>query len=329
MKAIRVTKFGDPGVLQLVDIPAPEPSAGEVRIKIYAAGVNPVETYIRSGSYAGGLPELPYTPGTDCAGVIDSLGSGGVSGRLKPGDRVYAAGAVAKRISGTYAEYTVCNEQAVFRLPDGISFEQGAGLGTPGITACQALFQRARLKQGETVLIHGASGGVGSLAVQLAKRCGAVVFGTAGSERGMDMLKELGASRAFHHGAEDYAAQIISATGNRGADVIIEMLANINLEKDLEMLAMRGRVAIVGSRGSLDFNPRLAMLKDVSILGVMLKNMQDDELQSNISILDAALEDGLQVAISSTYPLADAALAHTEIISTGGKKGKIILINSF
>ena len=324
MKAIRVTSFGDPDVLRMVDIPAPEPSVGEVRIRLYAAGVNPVETYIRSGNYAGGLPELPYTPGTDGAGVVDSLG-GGVSGRLKPGDRVYVAGAVAKHISGTYAEYAVCDEDAVFRLPDGISFEQGAGLGTPGLTACQALFQRARLEPGETVLIHGASGGVGSLAVQLAKRRGAVVFGTAGSEQGMEFLKELGASRVFNHNADDYTVSIISETDNRGVDVIIEMLANVNLEKDLGMIASRGRVTIVGSRGSLDFNPRLAMLKDAALLGVMLKNMRDDELQANVRILSDALDDGLKIAISAAYPLGDAASAHTDIIATGGKKGKYVL----
>ncbi|MCL2059904.1 MAG: NADPH:quinone reductase [Oscillospiraceae bacterium] len=328
MKVIRVSQFGDPDVLRLVDAPVPEPGAGEVRVRLYAVGVNPVETYIRSGNYAAGLPALPYTPGTDGAGIVDAVGSavpGGGGSALKVGDRVYVAGAVAKRITGTYAEYVACDAGAVFRLPAHVPFEQGAGLGTPGLTACQALFRRARLAPGETALIHGASGGVGSLAVQLAKARGAVVYGTAGSAEGLSMLKELGADRAFDHSQGGYEAEILSATGGRGVDAIIEMLANINLEKDLEMVATRGRIAIVGNRGNLDFNPRLVMLKDADVLGVMLKNMLPGELSANVSALNDAVGNGVRVRIAAEYPLDDAAGAHASIMSGSGKTGKIIL----
>ena len=323
MKAICVTRFGGPEVLAVADVQVPEPRAGEVRIRLRAAGVNPVETYIRSGNYAAGLPELPYIPGTDGAGVVERIG-GGEGCPYKPGDRVYVAGALSSRITGTYAEYVVCDAQSVYPLPDTLSFEQGAGLGTPGLTACQALFRRARLTPGETVLIHGASGGVGSLAAQLARMHGAVVFGTAGSERGLALLSGIGVHRSFNHTEDGYTDKIMEATNNRGVDVIIEMLANINLEKDLMVLAPRGRVAIVGNRGTLDFNPRLAMLKDAEILGVMLRNMRQDELIANTHILNAALDVGARVIISAVYPMEEAPKAHSDIMA-GGSGGKLIL----
>ena len=344
MKAVCVSRFGGPEVLEVAEAPMPEPLRGEVRVRVHAAGVNPVDTYIRSGNYAAGLPELPYIPGTDGAGVVDCIGGGapaeaggqdgaaamfnahtpGYSYSYGVGDRVYVVGALSKRITGTYAEYAVCDAQSVFLLPPSLSYEQGAGLGTPGITACQALFRRARLTPGETVLIHGASGGVGSLAAQLAKMHGAVVFGTAGSARGLELLEGLGARRAFDHNKEGYDSQILEATGGRGVDVIIEMLANANLEKDLGMIAPRGRIAIVGSRGSLDFNPRLAMLKDAEILGVMLRNMRQDELIANTHILNAALDVGARVVVSSVYRLAEAPEAHARVME-GGSCGKHII----
>ena len=354
MRAILVEQFGGPEVLRPADANVPEPCAGELRIKLHAAGVNPVETYIRSGNYAAGLPALPYIPGADGAGVVDAIGDDvnaiksngdrltgvstssdapgipgmpgfpGFAPRLGIGDRVFVAGALSSRVTGTYAEYVVCDAKAVFPLPARMSFEQGAGLGTPGFTACQALFRRARLSPGESVLIHGASGGVGSLAVQLAKRHGAVVYGTAGGDRGLALLKELGAARAFNHNDKNYIADILAATGNRGVDVVIEMLANVNLEKDLSVLAERGRIAIVGNRGVLDFNPRLIMLKDAEILGVMLKNMRQDELTANSHTLIAALDIGVRAVVAAAYPLEQAAAAHTDVIEKSSY-GKIVL----
>jgi NADPH2:quinone reductase len=323
MKAIRVTEFGAPEVLRIADAALPTPAEGEVRVRLRAAGVNPVETYIRSGVYAGLLPELPYTPGTDGAGDVDAVGPG--ISRLAPGDRVFVAGAVARRVTGTYAEYAVIDEQAVFPLPGEMSYSQGAGLGTPGLTACQALFRRAKLMPGETVLIHGASGGVGSLAVQLARRHGAIVFGTAGSATGLELLTALGAHKAFDHTSPDYTDQIRAATGGRGLDVVIEMLANVNLARDLELVADFGRVAVVGNRGSLDFNPRLAMLRDASVLGVMLKNMPRADFEANMHTLAAALEGGLRVVVAASYPLEHASQAHVDILAEKGSHGKRIL----
>src|SRR5260221_5608416 len=162
MKAIIVREFGEPEVMKLEDVPTPEPSGTQVLVRIKAAGVNPVDTYLRTGLYAH-APKLPYTPGKDAAGVVDAVGSDVT--KYKFGDRVYTADSV----TGTYAEFALCEERQLGHLTDNVGFEEGAGVWTPYATAFRALFQKAGAKEGETVLIHGASGGVGIAAIQWAK----------------------------------------------------------------------------------------------------------------------------------------------------------------
>ena len=236
MKAIRVHGFGGPEVLRLEEVPTPQPGPGEVLVRMHAIGVNPVETYIRAGKYAR-LPALPYTPGNDGAGVVEQIGDSVT--RFKPGDRVYTAGS----ISGTYAEFALCKTEQVHQLPANVSFAQGSAMGTPYATAYRGLFQRADAKPDETVLVHGASGGVGTAAVQLARARGLRVFGTAGSDQGRKLAREQGAHEVFDHRAPDQFEQIMKATDGRGVDVIVELLANVNLAKDLTILAKSGRIA--------------------------------------------------------------------------------------
>ncbi len=320
MHAIVVPRFGDETVLRDEDIPIPEPGEGEVRVRIEAAGVNPVETYIRSGVY-GTLPALPYTPGSDGAGLVDKVGPGVRAPR--EGQRVFVAAAKSRRNTGTYAEYVVCDADCARLLPESLSFAEGAGLGTPGLAAVDALFSRAGTRPGEKVLVHGATGGVGTLAVQLARQAGAVVFGTAGTAEGEALLRRLGAHEVFNHREEGYLERIADASAP-GPDVILEMLANVNLNGDLALLAPRGRVVVVGSRGSLEFTPRDVMSKDAAILGMLLGNMPREAWVSALYRLSAALENGLRVVVSRSIPLARAALAHTLVIGEG-KTGKIVL----
>src|SRR4029453_10938145 len=265
MNAIRVHEFGGPEVLRLEEVPTPQPGPGQVLVRVHATGVNPVETYIRAGKYAR-FPELPYTPGNDGAGVVELVGSN-VS-EFKAGDRVYTAGS----ISGTYAEFALCKKEQVHPLPANVSFAQGAAMGTPYATAYRGLIQRAEAKPGETVLLHGASGGVGTAAVQLGRARGLRVFGPAGSDEGLKLAREQGAHEVFDHRAPDHFEQIMNATGGHGVDVIVELLANVNLGKDLTILAKRGRVAIVGSRGRVEIDPRDAMQRDVDLRGMVLPN---------------------------------------------------------
>ena len=263
MKAIRVHEFGAPQVMKLEDVPDPKPGAGQVVVRVHAAGVNPVDTYIRSGAYAR-KPALPYTPGSDGAGVVEAVGEG--VKRLKVGDRVYIAGG----LGGTYVEKALCLESQAYSLPHNVSFAQGAGVWVPYATAYRALFQLAESKPPDVVLVHGASGGVGTAAVQLARAAGMTVIGTAGSDKGKELVRKEGAHHVLDHNAADFADKLMSLSGGRGADVILEMLANKNLGKDLQLVAPGGKVIIIGSRGTVEVNPRDAMMREATVKGLML-----------------------------------------------------------
>ena len=319
MKAIVVREFGGPEVLHFEETPAPRPKAGELLIAVKAIGVNPVETYVRAGTYPR-KPELPYTPGTDAAGVVEEVGKGAKG--FKRGDRVYVYGAVA----GVYAEKAVVEPSRAFALPKALSFEQGAALGVPYATAHRALFHRAGARKGETVLIHGASGGVGVAAVQIARAAGLTVIGTGGGPEGAAFVKPLGAQHALDHRAPGYQEEILKLTGGRGVDVIVEMLANVNLPADLALAAPRGRVVIVGSRGPVPIDPRATMTKDLSIHGMSLWNMTDAERKTTHAALAKGLKSGaLRPVIGKSFPLAEAARAHEAVLSSGAR-GKIVLI---
>jgi NADPH2:quinone reductase len=319
MKAIRVKEFGGPEKLQLEEIPNPKPGPGQVVVKIEAAGVNPVDVYMRAGTYAR-KPSLPYTPGTDGAGTILSVGDG-VQG-LTVGKRVYTAA----NNSGTYAEQALCEAWAVFPLPPNASFSHGASMHVPYATAYRALFQKAKALPAETVLVQGASGGVGIAAVQLARAGGLHVVGTASSERGRKLVAEEGAHQVLDHSAPDHFDKALALTNGRGYDVIIEMLANVNLAKDLTILAMGGRVAVVGNRGGIEINPRDAMGRDGSIICMSLWNTSEKDLTSIHAALVASLEnETLRPVIRHEIPMSEAPRAH-EIIMEPGAYGKIILI---
>ncbi|HXA08382.1 MAG TPA: NADPH:quinone reductase [Chthoniobacterales bacterium] len=319
MKAIRVEQFGEPEVMKLIEVPPLQPGRGEVLVRMHAVGVNPVETYIRAGTYAR-KPALPFTPGNDGAGVVELVGEG-VS-EFRAGDRVYLAGAS----SGTYAEYALGNAAQVHPLPEPASFAQGAAMGTPYATAYRGLFQRAEAQPNETVLVHGASGGVGTAAVQLARARGLRVLGTAGTERGRELVREQGAREVFDHHAPDYLAQILKATSGRGVDVILEMLANLNLGKDLTILAPRGRVVVIGNRGRVEIDARETMSRDADVRGMVLPNTPPAELASIHAALVAGLANGsLRPVIGKEFPLRDAPGAHRAVLEPGAF-GKIVLV---
>jgi NADPH2:quinone reductase len=321
MKAIRVHEFGEPDVLRLEEVPMPRPGPGQVLVRMHAVGVNPVETYIRAGTYAR-VPDLPYTPGNDGAGVVEQVGSDVRD--FKPGDRVYTAGSV----SGTYAEFALCKTEQVHRLPANISFGQGAAMGTPYATAYRGLYQRAQAKPGETVLVNGASGGVGTAAVQLARARGLRVLGTAGSDKGLKLASEQGAHEVFDHRAHDHFEQIMKATSGRGVDVIVELLANVNLGSDLTILAKGGRIVVIGSRGRVEIDPRDTMQRDADIRGMVLPNTPPAELASIHAALVAGLENGaLRPVIGKEFALAEAAQAHHAVMESGAN-GKIVLRTS-
>jgi len=319
MKAIRVHKFGPPEVMRIEDLPGLVPGAGQVVVSVKAAGVNPVDTYIRSGLYRPELG-LPYTPGLDAAGVISAVGEGVCHRRI--GQRVY----VAWSLSGTYAEEVLCNEFQTHPLPESISFSQGAAIGVPYGAAYRALFQRAAARAGETVLVHGASGGVGIAAVQLARSHGLRVIGTAGSEEGRALVLAQGAHHLLNHREEGYLEQLPKLTCGKGVDIVLEMLANVNLDRDLQTLATGGRVVIIGSRGRVEIDPRNALGREASILGMTLYNASEKELAGMHAAFVAGLENGtLRPVVSRELPLTEAGRAHHEVIEAS-TLGKIVLL---
>jgi NADPH2:quinone reductase len=319
MKAIRVHQFGGPEVLKLDEIPTPKPEAGQVLVHIRAAGVNPYDTYMRNGTYPI-KPPLPYTPGSDAAGTIEAVGSG--VKKVKPGDRVYTA----QTVTGAYSEFALALEDQVHRLPPNISFEQGAGIWVPYGTAYHALHHFAKARAGETVLVHGASGGVGTAALQIARAMGLTVFGTAGTDKGLDLVKREGAQQTFHHGKAGYHEEILKATGGRGVDVILEMLANVNLGGDLKLLALQGRVVVIGSRGDATVTPRDLMMRRATVHAFTLWAAQPAEVAEIHAALIAGLENAtLKPVVGRQIPLAEAARAHKEVMESGAI-GKIILV---
>lgn len=319
MKAILVHEFGGPEVLKLEEIPTPKPQAGQVLVKIHAAGVNPYDTYMRSGTYAI-KPPLPYTPGSDAAGFVEAVGPGVT--KVKPGDRVYTA----KTITGAYAEYTLTLEDQAQKLPANITFDQGAAIWVPYGTAYHALRQEANARAGETVLVHGASGGVGTASLQIARAMGLTVFGTAGTDKGLDLVKREGAHQVFNHTKSGYTDEILKATAGRGVDIVLEMLANVNLAADLKLLATYGRVIVIGNRGEITINPRDLMARRSSVRGFTLWATTEAETAEIHAALYAGFENGtLRPIIGKEIPLAEAARAHKEVMAPGAS-GKIILV---
>lgn len=318
MKAIQIRQFGGPEVLEYVEVADPEPGPGQVLVAARVCGVNPVDTYIRAGLY--GPRPMPFTPGVDACGVVLAVGNGVTT--CREGDRVY----LFNPVTGTYAQKILCDAQRIYALPPALTFEQGACVGVPGATAWRALFHRGEAHAGQTVLIHGATGGVGTAAVQLAFAAGLTVLGTGGTDEGRALVRQLGAAHVFDHHHEGYEKQITEATGGRGVDLIVEMLANVNLDRDLGLLALCGKVVVVGSRGRIEIDPRQTMAHDAEIRGMALFNATDSELRETHYALYAALQIGTyRPLVANTYPLAEAAKAHVDI-TEGHAMGNLVLV---
>ncbi|MBF0297391.1 MAG: NADPH:quinone reductase [Oligoflexia bacterium] len=332
MKAIRVKKTGGPEVLEMEEIPDPKADHGQVVVRVFAAGVNPVDTYIRSGNYPLNLV-FPYTPGIDGAGIIQAI-SPDVEGNikkglyssltkdLKVGSRVYIAGS----LSGTYAQLALCEISQVYPLPDDISFSQGAGINVPYVTAYRALFNKAYAGPGQWLLIHGASGGVGTALLQLARSRGLRIIGTAGTQKGQQLVKDLGADYVLNHLENDYLNKIRDITKGKGVKVIIEMLANKNLQNDLSILALHGVVVIVGSRGTIEIDPRLLMSNEGTVKGILnLKIPEEESYQVHSAIASGLKNHIINPIIRKEIPLTNASEAHTLIMQEGAY-GKIVLL---
>lgn len=320
MKAIRVREFGPPEVMQLEELPTPTPGPGELVMRIKAAGVSPLHALLRAGFRVGDYPmDLPLTPGFDAAGVVERVGVG--VNRFRVGDRVYGTS-----LHGCYAEYGLFNESKVYPLPSTVTFAQAAGMRVPYLSAFYSLFSLARAEPGETVLVQGASGAVGTAAVQLAKAYGLIAIGTAGTEAGRSTVLREGAVHAIDYRAADLWSQVAARTHGRGVDIILETFANQNLVNGLESLAKNGRMVILSGPGKTQFDPLSLIAKGTRIMGLDLLSIPPAESARIHLLLNAGMETGvLRPLVPHEMPLADAPAAH-RALESGEKMGRFALM---
>jgi NADPH:quinone reductase-like Zn-dependent oxidoreductase len=303
MKAIVVHQYGGPEVLKLEEGPRPEPKEGEVLIRVIAAGVNPVDAYIRSGRYGTG--KLPYIPGMDVAGVIEKVGAN--VKQFKAGEPVYAY--LSFQEQGGYAESCIAKETEVSRKPKNISFEQAAAVPLAATTAWQALIDTAKLEAGQTVLIHGGSGGVGHFAIQIAKARGAKVIATA-STGNQDFLKQLGADQAIDYSKTKFEDVV------KDVDVVLEATRSDSMARSYGVVKKGGFIVSITGR------PDPAELEKHGLSGSSLMVHPDAHVLEELTKLIEAKK--LTPIVSQTFPLADASKAHQQI-ETRHTRGKIVL----
>lgn len=320
MKAMQIQDYGPATDLRLADAQQPSINEDQILVQVGAAGVNPVDTYIRSGTNNYTASRFPHTPGSDGAGTVVALGDK-VTG-FEIGQRVY----FSRNLTGSSAEYTVCAATHTYPLADALSFEEGACLGIPYTTAHRALFGRANAKTGDKVLVHGATGAVGLATVQLALAAGMEVTASAGTTAGAELLRQQGVTQVIMHNDSDHLAPF--QTLDKGFDIIIEMLANHNLDQDLKALAFGGCVAVVGNRGTVEINPRDLMARDASVVGVALANTKPHELALIAKALRPLFEMGvLKPVIRHSYALTELAQAHEDVLKSGALGNLVVRIN--
>jgi len=317
MRAIVVTEYGGPEVLVDREICVPTVGPGRILIRLMSAGVNPVDAYMREGSNGYG-PILPFTPGMAGAGIIEDVGEGVIGYEI--GKRVYVAGSV----SGTYAEYCICSPGQIFPLPAKLGWTEAACLGVPYFTAARALFTKGRVAEGDSVLIHGASGGVGLACLQLLAGRTLRVFGTASSGAGMNLVLENGAEACFDHSDEGHCERIKKAGG--GINLIVEMLANANLNDDITMLAPGAGIVVVGSRGRIDFSPRDLMGGEYTLIGLKITQANLEDKNSYARLIEEGVErEQIKPPVRAEFALEDAYRAH-KILMEGPSAGSMVLV---
>ncbi len=323
MRVVEITAPGGPEALQLAERPVPRPGAGEILIRVHAAGVNRPDALQRAGAYAP-PPDASDLPGLEAAGEVVAVGEGG--SRWSPGDRVCAL-----LPGGGYAEYALTHGDHALPVPGELTMIEAAALCETFFTVWNNVFERGRLRAGETFLVHGGSSGIGTTAIQLAAARGARVFATAGSAEKCAACETLGAERAINYREEDFVAVTKAATGGRGIDVILDMVGGDYLARDVRALAIEGRLVMIaflgGAKAELNFAQ--VMMRRLTITGSTLR-AQSVEAKARIA---AALEaevwpllgaGRIAPVMDQTFPLEEAAAAHARMESSA-HIGKIVL----
>ncbi len=322
MKAIRINETGEPEVMRLEEIEKPTPKNGEVLIKIAAAGINYADLMQRQGTYLT-RTHTPMTMGFEIAGTVEALGPDVTFPKV--GSRIVALTA------GGYAEYTTAPANTVIPIPENLNFESAAAFPVQGITAYQLLRESTGLQAGETVLVHAAAGGVGTLAIQLAKLMGAkTVIGTASSEKKLELVRELGADVAINYKEPNWVEQVKSATEGKGPDVILEMVGGDIAEKSLQVLAPFGRMVVYGAASGemVQFSGIQLMYKNQSVVGYWLTawmSRPEKTAEAASALMQYLASGKLRIIVGNMFPLDKAVEAH-KAIAERKTTGKVVLV---
>jgi NADPH2:quinone reductase len=328
MKAAFIDQPGPPENIVYGDLPQPAPQAGQALVRVMAVSVNPIDTYIRNGANYWPLPK-PFIIGCDLAGVVEAAGQG--VGQFKPGDRVWCTNQGLLGRQGTFAEYCVVDQEWLYPTPDNVDDQTVAACALVGVTAHLGLVRAAQLKPGETIFVHGGTGGVGSMVVQMAKALGAKVLTTAGSEEKCARAKELGADEVVNYKTQDEAAAIKSFAP-QGVNVFWETLREPSFDQIVNGLAERGRIVLMAGR---DARPAFPVgpfyVKQCSMHGVVMFKATADEMRASAQDMNRWMAEGkLKAQIGRVLPLSQAAEAHrlqeaNTLHKTGTLAGKIVL----
>jgi NADPH2:quinone reductase len=321
MKAVVIDKIGGPEVLKIAEVPKPEVKPGTVLIKVRAAGINFADTLFRQGQYVM-QPQLPDTPGLEAAGEIEAVGAGVTN--LRPGQRVAALG------SKMYAEYALAPATQVIPIPDSMSFEQAAAFPVQVLTAWHMLHTAHDTRSGQTVLVHSAAGGVGIVAVQIAKAAGAHVIGTVSNDTKAALAKEYGADDVINYATKDFADEANRLTGGRGVDLILDAVGVTTFDKGLKCLAPFGHLILYGRSGGAPEPLNLFRLFDKStkVSGFTLYTVAavPEAMRRGIEESFKLIAQGkVKLLVGKSFPLAQAAEAH-KFIESRQSTGKLVLI---
>ena len=321
MKAVRIEKFGGLEALQVTDIPVPEPGEGEVRVKIEVIGVNFLDIYQRIGRYQG---PLPFTLGQEAAGIVDTVGPNVTE--VKPGDHVAYA-----MVPGSYAEYAIVPAWKLVPIPANVDTSQAVAAMVQGLTAHYLTRSTYPLKEGETALVHAAGGGTGGLLVQVAKRCGARVIGTASTKEKAMLGREAGADEMILYTQTDFEAEVKRLTNNKGVDVVYDSVGKDTFDKGLNCLKRRGYMVLYGaSSGAVPpLDPQVLNTKgSIFLTRPYLGHYVADRaelLERATDVFHWIATGELKVRIDKTFPLVEVAAAH-RYLEDRQSKGKVLLV---
>ena len=309
MRAIQIQQTGGPEVLQLVDLPVPQPGPGQVLVRVHAAGINFTDTYLREGRYPAALP---FTPGQEAAGTVESAGADVES--FAPGDRVAWSGT-----RGTYAEFALAPASELLPIAEHISFEQAAAVLLQGLTAHYLAYSTYAIQSGDTVLVHAGAGGVGLLLTQIAKRLGARVLTTVSTEEKAELSREAGADRVILYTQTSFPETVKQETAGRGLPVVYDSVGKTTFEDSLKCLRPRGLLALYGASSGAVPPFDLIRLSTAGSLFITRPTLKDylqtrAELESRAEAVFRWVADGdLKVRIGQRYSLEEAATAHRDL----------------